>query len=62
MPDDTRQQILSAALALFAENGFSNVSINDIVRASGLSKGGVYWHFASKDEIITAIFEQFFEA
>ncbi|MEP7289535.1 MAG: TetR/AcrR family transcriptional regulator [Chloroflexota bacterium] len=57
-----RQQILAAALALFAEKGFGKTSINDIVRASGLSKGGVYWHFASKDEIVAAIFDQFFEA
>jgi AcrR family transcriptional regulator len=34
--------------------------MNDIVRASGLSKGGVYWHFKGKDDIIAAIFDQFF--
>jgi AcrR family transcriptional regulator len=34
--------------------------MNDIVRASGLSKGGVYWHFKSKDAIINTIFDQFF--
>ncbi|MEP7288073.1 MAG: TetR/AcrR family transcriptional regulator [Chloroflexota bacterium] len=61
MPEDAKQQILAAALALFAEQGFGKTSINDIVRASGLSKGGVYWHFASKDEIVTAIFDQFFD-
>ena len=34
--------------------------MNDIVRAAGLSKGGVYWHFKSKDAIVAAIFDQFF--
>jgi AcrR family transcriptional regulator len=62
MTEDVRAQILAAAATVFAEKGFSKTGINDIVRASGLSKGGVYWHFASKDEIVTAIFNQFFEA
>ena len=62
MPDDARAQILAAAMSLIAEQGFAATSMNDIVRASGLSKGGVYWHFASKDDIVTAIFDQFFEA
>jgi AcrR family transcriptional regulator len=61
MTDEIKAQILAAAAAVFAEKGFANAGINDIVRASGLSKGGVYWHFASKDEIVTAIFNQFFE-
>lgn len=57
---DTKAQILAAATAVFAEKGFAKASMNDIVRASGLSKGGVYWHFKSKDAIVEAIFEQFF--
>lgn len=61
MPDDAKQQILDTALSLFAKQGFSKTSINDIVRASGLSKGGVYWHFTSKDEIIASIFDRFFD-
>ena len=50
------------ALSLFTEKGFSQTSMNDIVRASGMSKGGVYWHFPSKDSLVRAIFEQFFAA
>lgn len=61
MTEEVRAQILAAAATVFAEKGFSKTGINDIVRASGLSKGGVYWHFASKDEIVTTIFNQFFE-
>jgi AcrR family transcriptional regulator len=57
---DARQQILMTATAVFAEKGFAKTSMNDIVRASGLSKGGVYWHFKSKSELITAIFNMFF--
>lgn len=57
---DTKAQILTTAMAVFTQKGFTKASMNDIVRASGLSKGGVYWHFKGKDEIIIAIFEQFF--
>ncbi len=57
---ESKAHILATALALFAEKGFAKASMNDIVRASGLSKGGVYWHFKSKDELVTAIFDQFF--
>jgi AcrR family transcriptional regulator len=35
--------------------------MDDIVQASGLSKGGLYWHFDSKDAIIDAILSQFFD-
>lgn len=58
---DVRKQILMAAMAVFARKGFAKASMNDIVHESGLSKGGVYWHFKSKDELLKAIFDQFFE-
>lgn len=57
---ESKAHILATALAVFAEKGFARASMNDIVRASGLSKGGVYWHFKSKDELIAAIFDHFF--
>jgi AcrR family transcriptional regulator len=57
---DARNQILDAALSLFARQGFAHTSMNDIVRQSGVSKGGVYWHFQSKDALILAIFDAFF--
>jgi AcrR family transcriptional regulator len=55
-----KQEILAAATAVFAQKGFNGASMDDIVQESGLSKGGVYWHFKSKDDIITAIMGQFF--
>ncbi len=59
---ETREAILMAAIKLLGEKGFANVSMNDIVRESGVSKGGLYWHFKSKDEIIQAIFDYFLDA
>lgn len=57
---ETREHILTVASALIAEKGFDKTSMNEIVRASGISKGGIYWHFKSKDEIIFAIVEAMF--
>lgn len=57
----SRNQILAAATAVFAAKGFAGASMNDIVATAGMSKGGVYWHFKSKDEIVAAIFAQFFD-
>jgi TetR/AcrR family transcriptional regulator, fatty acid metabolism regulator protein len=57
---DAHDQILNAALSLFARQGFAHTSMNDIVRESGVSKGGVYWHFENKDALILAIFDAFF--
>ncbi len=50
-----------AAMELFASKGFSATTMNDIVAATGLSKGGLYWHFKSKDDIIIGILDQFFD-
>lgn len=59
---ETRQAIIMATIQLLGQKGFANVSMNDIVTVSGISKGGVYWHFKSKDEIFIAIFDFFFDA
>lgn len=48
-------QILDAALALFSEHGFAATRMDDIARRCGLSKGGLYAHFASKDEVFEAL-------
>lgn len=47
----TRERILHAAARCFAEKGYSACSMNDIAAASGLSKGALYGHFPSKEEL-----------
>jgi AcrR family transcriptional regulator len=56
--DARRQQILDAARARFARQGFARTSIADIVDESGLSNGAIYRYFTSKDEIVVAVCEQ----
>lgn len=54
-PEVRSQQILDAALAEFSRHGFSAARIEDIARAVGLSKGGIYQHFSSKEQIFQAL-------
>lgn len=55
---DTRERILTTAAGLFSEKGFNATSIRDIADALGVTKAALYYHFASKDEILRAIVEQ----
>ncbi|HVR50378.1 MAG TPA: TetR/AcrR family transcriptional regulator [Pseudorhodoferax sp.] len=48
-------QILDAALHVFSDKGFAAARIDDIAAAAGLSKGGIYTHFTSKEEIFAAL-------
>lgn len=52
----TRALIVDAAAVAFAQGGYDGVSMNDLVRESGLTKGAFYFHFPSKDEIALAAF------
>ncbi|WP_412540983.1 TetR/AcrR family transcriptional regulator [Longispora sp. K20-0274] len=52
-----RGQILGAARACFARNGFHSTTMQDVVREAGLSVGAVYRYFPSKNELIRAIAE-----
>ncbi len=49
-----RAQVLDAARRCFAADGFHQTSMDDVIRASGLSAGAVYQYFRSKDELIVA--------
>lgn len=57
-PQRTVEKILEVSLALFNEKGYEKTTIQDIVNALGMSKGAVYHHFKSKDEIIEALSER----
>jgi AcrR family transcriptional regulator len=60
-PEARRQAILEAAIDVFARLGFGAATTDDIARAAGLSKGGLYWHFKSKDELLAAILHSMFD-
>jgi AcrR family transcriptional regulator len=52
--DVRRSEIIGLATELFATRGYSNTTMTDILDAAGITKGGLYHHFASKDEVFAA--------
>lgn len=62
LEQERREQILDAAETVFAERGFSQARMDDIVRASGLSKGALYWYYKGKDAIVMALLDRIFGA
>ena len=58
--EERRNQILEAAMAVFARQGFEQARMDDIAQEVGLSKGALYLYFKSKDAIISAILQFFF--
>jgi AcrR family transcriptional regulator len=57
--DTTRQKILNAAINVFAQKGYHDTRVDEIVSASDTSKGAVYFHFPSKQEIFLGLVEEF---
>ena len=58
LPEEVRrQQILEAALHAFAQDGYEKVSMARIAADAGLTKGGLYFHFSSKEEVFSAMVE-----
>ena len=54
----TRRKIVEKSLQLFSVKGFFNTSISDILHATGLTKGGLYGHFPSKEEIWYEVYDE----
>lgn len=53
--EQTRQAILGSAVALFAEQGFSQTSLGAIAKRAQVTRGAIYWHFKNKVDIFDAI-------
>ncbi len=49
--DRTRENIIMKSAAIFNQKGYAGTSLNDIIADTGIKKGGIYRHFASKDDI-----------
>lgn len=55
---ETYDKILAAALDLFVSRGFEATSVDEIAGAAGLTKGAIYFHFATKDDVLLALLDQ----
>jgi AcrR family transcriptional regulator len=58
-PQNTRERILDAALNIFANKGYYNTRLDEIVDESDTSKGAIYFHFPNKERLFLALVDQF---
>ncbi len=58
MARDTKARIVDAALELFAQNGYLGTSMSDIAKQLSITKGALYKHFASKQELLDQIIQK----
>jgi TetR/AcrR family transcriptional regulator, transcriptional repressor for nem operon len=58
--DTARERILEAATALLLDRGYGATSIDEICRAASVTKGGLFYHFDSKETLVSAAVERFF--
>jgi AcrR family transcriptional regulator len=58
----TRQRILATASHLFVERGYASTSIRDISDRLGMTKGSLYYHFSSKEDLLVALLAPLLDA
>ena len=56
--DNRRQDLLDAAAGLICRRGYHGTSMRDIARAADMLAGSIYYHFASKDELLVAVYTE----
>ncbi len=59
--DDTRTNLLNAALRLFGERGYHATSLQDVIHAAGCSKGAFYHYFDSKEDLLLLFHDTFID-
>ncbi|HHZ19796.1 MAG TPA: TetR/AcrR family transcriptional regulator [Firmicutes bacterium] len=58
---DSKEKILDIALKLFVRRGYHGTSLNDIARKAGLTKGGIYHYFSSKEDLYRQVLAKYFK-
>jgi AcrR family transcriptional regulator len=59
---EARDELLTAALRVFARRGYGQAGVDEIAAEAGYSKGALYWHFSGKEELLTALLEERIDA
>lgn len=60
-PSESRERILAAAVSVFSLKGFQRASLDEIAAEAQLTKGAIYWHFRSKNDLFTSLLEYRFQ-
>src|SRR3954451_10356344 len=59
---EARDELLTAALQVFARRGYREAGVDEIAAEAGYSKGALYWHFSGKEELLMALLEERIDA
>lgn len=57
--EERRRHIMEAALPIFAQKGFKGTTNRDVAEAAGIAPGLIYWYFKNKEDLFTAILDEF---
>src|SRR5436305_11109352 len=55
---EARDELLTAALRVFARRGYRDAGVDEIATEAGYSKGALYWHFSGKEDLLRALLEE----
>jgi AcrR family transcriptional regulator len=61
-PREAREELLTAALRVFARRGYREAGVDEIAAEAGYSKGALYWHFSGKHELLVALIDERIDA
>jgi AcrR family transcriptional regulator len=61
-PQERPEELAASALRLFTERGYYSTTVDDVAKAAGVTKGAVYHHFDSKEELLITAVRNFFTA
>ncbi len=59
---EARDELLAAALRVFADRGYRQAGVDELAAAAGYSKGALYWHFSGKEDLLQALLEERLDA
>jgi AcrR family transcriptional regulator len=59
---EAREELLNAALRVFARRGYRDAGVDEIAAEAGYSKGALYWHFSGKEELLLALLKERIDA
>src|SRR2546423_7185997 len=59
---EARDELLAAALRVFARRGYREAGVDEIAAEAGYSKGALYWHFSCKEELLQVLLEERIDA
>ena len=54
----TKQNILNSAKRLFSRRGYERTSLSDVAKYAGVTRGAIYWHFSSKEDLLLGLLEK----